>query len=52
MRLFDARFSEDVFGFLRVECKRVIVQHARQADRQEALMDEILPFSKSFVMPL
>ena len=48
MRVFDARLGEDRFCFCRVKRERIVLQRARQADRQEALMNKILAFQQVF----
>ncbi len=48
VRVFDARFGENVFRFCRVKFERIIFQRTRQTDRQEALMDKILAFQQIF----
>ncbi|CDL30646.1 hypothetical protein [Enterobacter hormaechei] len=45
---FDARLGEDRFCFCRVKRERIVLQRARQADRQEALMNKILAFQQVF----
>ncbi|MNT29435.1 hypothetical protein D3C72_1651740 [compost metagenome] len=42
MRVFNTHFGEDRFRFGRIEFERIILQRARQPDRQEALMHKIL----------
>ena len=48
VRVFNARFGENGFRFCRVKLKRVVFQRARQADRQEALMNKVLAFQQIF----
>ena len=46
MRVLNARFGEDCLRFCRVKFKRIVFQRARQADRQEALVNKILAFQQ------